>query len=433
MHPATTPSRSPDSPSRASDTPRHPTQLVHIGRQPIYDWSGRIVGYELLFRGSADETEASRRSAYATSQVIVNAFTEFGLEHLVGGRTCFINLTRDFLVGDLPLPFDPEHAVLEILETVEVDDAVVAGVEDLVKRGYRIALDDFVFGLGHERLLGLASYVKLDLLIREPDELAEVVESCRRYPGLMLVAERVENDEHVLIARRLGFDLVQGYAVGRPQVITAMSLSPSRLRRLELLAAVMAEDADISGVVRIVSSDPALSYRVLRATNTAAVGLPRRVSSVRDAVVLLGLAKIRQWVALMLVSDIADSADEEQLATTMARARLCQTVAERMDLSGDSAFTVGLLAGVADLLAEPIADLVSRLPLSAEVADALVDGRGRLGQVLSIVRAYEVADDAALAVSPVSPADLAKAYLAAIGWSMETVQGALGQGSGASR
>ncbi|GAB3861374.1 EAL and HDOD domain-containing protein [Dactylosporangium cerinum] len=403
------------------------TQLVHIGRQPLYDWSGHVVGYELLFRGAADEVEASRRTAYATSQVIVNAFTEFGLEQLVGGRRCFINLTRDFLVGELPLPFDPDHAILEILETVEIDDAVLAGTARLVQQGYEIALDDFVFGLGHDRLLGLASYVKLDLLIREPDELAEVVARCRRYPGIKLVAERVESEEHILLAQRLGFDLLQGYAVGRPQVLTAVALSPSRLRRLELLGAVTAEDADLAKVSTIVQSDPALSYRVLRATNSAASGLPRKVASVRDAVVLLGSAKIRQWAALMLVSDVAESATEDQLSTTMARARLCQTVAERLGLQGEAAFTIGLLAGVAELISEPVAELVNRLPLTVEVADALVDGHDRLGQVLSIVRAYEIADEHALASAPVSSADLAKAYLSAVGWSMRTIEGALGR------
>ena len=404
---------------------RDATQLVHIGRQPIYDWSGAVFGYELLFRGSAEEFSASRRSAYATSQVIVNAFTEFGMEQLVGGRRCFINLTRDFLTGELPLPFDPGHAVLEILETVEIDDAVLAGVAELVQRGYQVALDDFVFGLGHEQLLGLASYVKLDLLIREEDELAEVVAQCRVHERLKLVAERVETEEHVLLARRLDFDFLQGYAVGRPQVLTAVALSPSRLRRLELLGMLSSEEVDIEKVVSIVTTDPALSFRVLRATNSAAVGLPRKISSVRDAVVLLGSVRVRQWVALMLVSDIAETANEEQLSATMARARLCQTVAERLHLSGESAFTVGLLAGVAELIAEPISELVTRLPLTVEVTDALVDGHGRLGEVLSIVRAYEATDEATLTRSPVSSADLAKAYLAAIGWSMRTVEEAL--------
>jgi EAL and modified HD-GYP domain-containing signal transduction protein len=408
---------------------RDATQLVHIGRQPLYDRNGGVFGYELLFRGgaAADDADTARGPAYATSQVIVNAFTEFGLEQLVGGRKCFINVTRDFLVGDLPVPFDPDHAILEILETVEIDDQVIAGVQQLASRGYEIALDDFVFGLGHDRLLGIASYVKLDLLIRDEAEIEELVGQCRAHPGVRLVAERVETEEQIALAERLGFELLQGYAVGRPQVLSAVALSPSRLRRLELLGALSAEDADINTVVSIVTTDPALSFRVLRATNSASTGLNRKIASVRDAVVLLGSDRIRQWVSLMLVSDIAETANDEQLSTMMARARLCQTVAERLNLPGDAAFTVGLLAGVADLIAEPVGELVSRLPLTVEVTDALVDGHGRLGEVLNLVRAYEATDEAVLADAPVSAAELAKSYLAAIGWSMHTVEDALGR------
>jgi c-di-GMP-related signal transduction protein len=121
-----------------------------------------VVAYELLFRGSWDAVEAGRFDTYATSHVIVNAFTEFGIGEVAGDRPCFINLTHEFLVGELTLPFGPEQVVLEVLETVAVDDEVIAGITALVEAGYRIALDDFVWGSGHERLLPVASYVKPD-------------------------------------------------------------------------------------------------------------------------------------------------------------------------------------------------------------------------------------------------------------------------------
>jgi len=406
--------------------PGDATHVVHIGRQPVYDPGGHVVGYELLFRDSPGAMEASRRNAYATSRVIVNAFTEFGIRELVGDRLCFINLTPDFLTGQLQIPFEPGQAVLEVLETVDVDDAVVAGVTELVEQGYPIALDDFAFGMGtgHERLLPLASYVKLDMLGADVAAVREAVGRCRSYPGLCLVAERLETQEHVTVARQLGFDLFQGYALGRPQVMSMVSLSPSRMRRVELLGA-LTNEAGIDRIISIVTSDPALSFRVLRATNSAAAGLPRRVSSVHGAVMMLGTVRIRQWVALMLVSDIAD-ASEEQLSAAMTRARLCQTLAERLDLSGEAAFTVGLLAGVAELISEPVSDLAERLPLTDEVSEALVHHRGPLGEVLAMVQAYESSDVAALQGSPVSSTELAYAYLAAVGWSMRTVSGVMG-------
>jgi len=398
------------------------TQLVHIGRQAVYDRAGEVFGYELLFRGSADATEASKRSMHATSNVIVNAFTEFGLDQLVGTKLCFINLTRDFLTGDLPLPFPPGMAVLEVLEDVEIDDEVVAGITALADQGYQIALDDFVWGLGHELLLDLVQYVKIDVKSTPAPVIATTLFQVRRHPRIKLVAERVENDQLLDLAHKFGFELFQGHAMGRPQTMSAVSLSPSRVRRLELFGALTAPDIEFNQVVQIVTTDPALSYRVLQATNSAATGLPRKVSSVRDAIMLLGTDRIRQWVALMLVSDIAEATDE-QLSSMMSRAKLCQTVAERLGVATDAAFTVGLLAGVAELIAVPMDELVSKLPVTPEIVDALVDGKGRLGEVLSMVRAYEDTDMAALHSGPVTSSELARAYLQAVGWSVKTLDG----------
>jgi EAL and modified HD-GYP domain-containing signal transduction protein len=402
------------------------TQLVHIGRQPVYDRDGHVVAYELLFRGNPADPEDPRRSLYATSQIIVNAFTEFGLEQIVGGRQCFINLTRDFLTGDLPVPFEPGQAVLEIVESVDIDDDVLRGVSQLVALGYPIAISAAAAGDGYYELRRLASYVKVDVQGADRAAVEATVAELRQFPEIRLIAERADTDELVELAEWLSFDFFQGQALGRPQILSIQSLSPSRMRRLELLGALNAEDVNLEKVVSIVTGDPGLSFRVLRATNSAATGLPRKVSSVRDAVVMLGLTKIRQWVALMLVSDIAESATDDQLATTMARARLCQIVADRLDLPEDAAFTVGLLAGIAELISEPVSELAQHLPLTREVTDALVRGAGRLGQVLTMVRAYEATDVNALQHALVSSADLAKAYLAAVGWSVRTVDGVLG-------
>jgi EAL and modified HD-GYP domain-containing signal transduction protein len=399
-------------------------QFVHVGRQPIYALDRELFGYELLFR-SATQTPAELGGTYATGQVIVHAFTEFGVPQLVGDRLCFINLTRHFLVGDLPLPFGPEQVVLEVLETVPVDDRVVAGVLDLVERGYRIALDDFVLGTGHEKLLAVASYVKLDILGTDPDELRRIARVCRSYPDLRLVGERVETDAQLQFARELGCDLIQGYLLGRPQVMSTNALSASRLGRVHLMTALLRSDVELPEVVTLVTRDPALSFRLLSATNSAATGLSRRVSSVHEAVVMLGTSRVRHWVSLMALADVAD-ADEAHLVGVVSRARMCQEVAERIGAPGAAAFTAGLLLGVADLLAVPVTALVERLPLAPDLADALTEGAGELGRVLTAVRAYERLE-APASGWPVPIDQLAHAYLAATGWSTHVLEGVLAQ------
>ena len=381
---------------------------MHVGRQPIFDGRGDVVAYELLFRGSMTSVAAGRQDAYATSTVMINAFTEFGIREVAGDRLCFINLTREFLSGEIPLPFGPAQVVLEVLETVELDDDVIAGIHRLAEAGYRIALDDFVWGSGHEQLFGLASYVKLDLLDGELGNLDEVVAAIRAYPNIQIGAERLETEEHLALADRYGMELRQGYALSRPQVLTAASLSPSRLRRLELVTALSAPDEDMPRIVSIIASDPALSLRVLRASNSVAAGHANRVSSVRQAVVMVGLKHIRQWAMLMVLDDVG-GATEEHMLSVLTRARLCENIASWFGAAPDAAFMAGVISGVSHLLSIEPAAMAEQFPLAPQIVEALTGGSGRIGQVLCAVDSYENGQLGTL--------DLAGQYMDAVCWS----------------
>ena len=389
---------------------------VHIGRQPIYD-GDRVFGYELLFRSHADARVATARGASATSTILHNAFAEFGLVSLVGNRRCFINVTREYLTGELPLPFEPGQVVLEVLETVRVDDEVAAFVARLAAAGYEIALDDYVVGSDHERLLDVVSYVKMDLASCEESVLRPEVARLRER-GLTLVAERVETEDDLAYARDLGFHLMQGYALGRPQTLSMRTLGVSQTGRLALFGALTATDIDLPRVVELISADPALAMRVLQATNSAQTGLKRRVSSLHEAVTLLGVKRIRQWVSVMVLTDIT-GVDDETLTGLVTRARLCHTVTEWLGGSGDSGFMVGLVAGIADLMEEDVHDVVRRLPLDLSIAAAVVEHDGVLGQALQSVLAYE-----GWSTTPYlggRPNRLAEAHLAAMVWSNRLV------------
>lgn len=395
--------------------------LVHVGRQPIWNTEGELVGYELFFR-SGEDTHAAQTGSSATSQVVVSAFTEFGVRELVGDRLCFINMTRSFLLGELPLPFPPGRVVLEVLESVELDEEVVAGVVALARKGYAIALDDLLWGSGHEQLLQVASYVKLDLRGTDEAQLRQVAQACRRFPQVRLVAEKVETVDDLALADGLGCELVQGYLLGRPQTMSVQALMPSRLGRVELMAALLRPDVDIADVVTMVTRDPALAYRLLRASNAAPNGLARPVSSVHEAVLVMGIPQVRKWVSLMALSD-QHEADEGQVTMTLAHARMCQLVAQHLGQRSDAGFTLGLLDRIADQLGTPKAELAARLPLAAGVSQALVDGVGELGRALRLTRAYQDGDLSLISGAGTDPAQLARAFLAAAQWSMQAAGG----------
>ena len=363
---------------------------VAVGRQPLYTEDGTIFGWELLFREERTARHAERGDASATTHVISSAFTEFGIQELVGDQTCFINLTREFLVGDLPLPFDPDGVVLEVLETVVVDDELVAGLRALRERGYTIALDDFVLHGPHEDLLGLATYVKLDFRSTSHEELRAAAPRLRS-AGLRLVAEKLETDADTALATEMGCFLLQGYRFGRPDTLSKLALGGGGPRRLELLGALGSADVQMADVVAMISADPILTVRLLRAANSAAVGLRRAVSSVQEAVVALGLVKVRQWVSLMVLADV-NAHGPEVLSRLLVRARMCQAVCSALGASGETGFMTGLLHGVAEASDVTVDELVGQLPLAPYVVDALTHRTGTLGTALSAVLAFEPDD-----------------------------------------
>ena len=110
---------------------------ILIGRQSILDRNGQIFAYELLFRSTRGAEEAHvSDDTMATASVIVDTLMEVGVTRVLGDKKGFVNIGRDFLLGDAIFLLPAEHLVLEILETVPVTDETVARCRELKKRGY---------------------------------------------------------------------------------------------------------------------------------------------------------------------------------------------------------------------------------------------------------------------------------------------------------
>ena len=387
-----------------------------VGRQPIFDAKLGVHGYELLYRGPGSPRP---HGDVMTADVLVHAGLDIGLDGLVGNKPAFVNATRSFLVGQHEVPFTPRQAVIEVLEDIPRDAEMLAGCRRLVHKGYTLALDDYVWGNDEDPLLELVSIVKLDLLTLTPAQLEAAV---KRYSalGVQLVAEKVETREQMGACQELGFDLFQGYLLSRPELMEGQALSPSRVTCLRVLQKLCDPTTSFGEVERIVQTDAALSYRFLRAAGAgAARGLFRRLSSVRDAVVLLGERRLRAWVVLMLLAGAHEGADE-QFSIAMTRARM----AEMMSLVlapnlTDSAFTVGLVSALDLLLQAPLPTIVEGLSLTTQLEDALLSHSGVLGEVLSDVLALEVGGEELGLHSGLGLSDVEQCYLQALAWATE--------------
>ena len=357
-----------------------PSEIVQVGRQPILDRRLKIYGYELLYRSSAGGP-ATVDGDTATARTVLNSFLDFGLQRLVGPHRVFINMTRCFFTGMQPLPVDKERLVIEVLEDIELTPEVVAGVRKLHQEGFAIALDDYRFESRWDPLLPCCSIVKVEALELDLEAYREQIDRLKSL-GLTLLAEKVETREKFELAKQLGFDLFQGYFFAKPQTITTPRSKSNKNLLVRMIAKINDPQADMEEIASLVELDPNLSFKILRFINSAAISLPRKVNSIREAVVYVGINRMRAWSTLFLMAGL-DLASPELITTSLVRAELCKSLAEEF-ASGqpDSGYTIGLLSTLDAMLSQPMPELLKELPLPQHMIEALDSHTGPYGNGL---------------------------------------------------
>ncbi len=393
-----------------------------VARQPIFDTRLQIYAYELLFRSSGENAAGERLDGgQATSQVIWNTFTVFGLDSLVGGARAFINFNRDLLLDDSSIILPPDRVVIELLEDMEVDQDLVDAVTRLADKGYTIALDDFSYQASWQPLVDVAHIVKLDVMALTVSELEEHMSLLQRH-DLKMLAEKVETAEQYEQLKAMGFDYFQGYFLARPMVMKGRRTPADRTTILRLLARLNDPTADITDIEALISRDISLSYKLLRYINSALFSLPRRVDSTRTAIVLLGLVNIRRWASLIAMSGFNDKPGD-LLGIALVRGRMGQNLAEAAGLADpDSHFTVGLFSALDALLDMPMEQVVEELPLGEDVVNALLHRQGPLGATLACALAYEHQDWDHVALDGLDARAIRDAYLSAVAWATHAEQ-----------
>ena len=396
---------------------------VLVSRQPIYRADMREFGYELLFREGNQNVARFTDGDQATANIIVNTFMDIGLNEVVGKNLAFINFERNLILGSYCESLPRDRVVLEILESVTPDTALIEKLWKLRSKGYRIALDDFACSESAGALLEVANFVKFDLIANDCETLERAMALARKYP-VQLIAEKVETVEQVERCKKLGFDYFQGYFFCRPQMVQGRKIPVSRLAAMRLMVKLNAAEVSVDELQKVISEDVTLTYKLLRYINSAMYSLARKVTSIRHAIMLVGQQTIRTWASLILLSSVEGNT-RDLVITGAVRGRMCQDLATTLGLPNpDQMFLVGLLSVLDGLLDQPMEEILQQLPLDPGIADALRCQKGALGAVLQSVLEFEKHNwDGAESAANLPQETMTKAYQKSLAWSLTTLKG----------
>lgn len=390
---------------------------VAVARQPIINSRLAVMGYELLYRSSAAANQADVFDPVgATSQVIAASLFELGMDNLVGTNKAFINFPREYLLSPSGVPINKENIVIEVLEDAGFDGALLASLRRLVKLGCTIALDDFVFDSKLTPFVELATYIKLDILALGHEGFHQQIEALKGFDTI-IIAEKVETWEDYQFCRLLGVDYYQGYFFERPEVMSSKSSKVNSMTLLQLMSSLLnTSSISVDRLEQIVSQDAGLVHKLLRYLNSPLTGLVASVDSVRLAIMLIGVEKLKWLTNLLLMSEMVGDR-HVLLEQIMVRAKHTELLAVHRGYDNqEKYFLAGMLSMIDVCTGMRLDDVLAELPLPSEYINAIVHRTGRVGNALDLVEHY---GNGHTISSQQDLDDLKKTYLDAIKWADE--------------
>lgn len=372
---------------------------LFVGCQPIVDAKKDLYSLELLYRNGQTNAFPNINPDIATIQVIVNTYLSPGFEEIAAEKT-FINFTAKLLMTDIFDTLDPRRVVIEILENVKITSFLIDRLKQLKQQGFRFALDDFVLENEYNdfpELFQLIDFVKIDFLLTTPAERFAIESLKEIYPHLTLLAEKVESEEQFEEAKKLGYELFQGYFFAKPDIVKSAKLPTDYLVYFELLRLLNNENISIAKIAEVVMRDVALSYKLLKRANIYAYQSVERIHSVRQAILRIGLKEFKKWVQFLMIyqEDIEESNARIKVLVnnSIMRANICELLAEAKGKQNiDDYYMLGMFSLIDLILKREPADVFPTLPISGEIIQTFCGEETNMLPYLEIARLLEKMD-----------------------------------------
>ena len=366
----------------------------YAARQPILDRNKELVGYELLFRDGVDNVFPDIDGDEATTRLIEGSQFNFGLEDLTDNKPAYINFTLETLQKGYPTLLGKDQIVVEILETIQPGKRLLAIVKDLKQKGYTLALDDYIHQPVWRHFYPFIDIIKIDFLNCEVDTIHSIIEEIKPYPHIKLLAEKVETYEKYQLALDLGFTYFQGFFFSKPEMVQSKTLPPSEIALAELLYETSTVEVNLKKITDVFERDVNLSYKLLRYSNSAAFKRRAEISTIKQALIVLGAAEIKKFLSLLFAAQVAGDKPAELIRLSLTRARFTELLAINHSKLKDTgmAFLTGMMSLMDAILDEDMESVMNKLPLSNDIKLALLEDQGLLAQYLRLVKLYEQAN-----------------------------------------
>lgn len=387
--------------------------------RPVYTRSKSVAAYEVLLdNGRRDNTLSL---ADLAGRGVLGAYAGIYQNGRIENVPNLLRVTPATLWAAQSMSLPRSQYILEIAGDDMAEQGLPEQLRALAHRGYNLALAGYRPDREHlAPLLDVVQVVRLDLREVGLAGLAECARSAC-FHGAKLLADGVDDATQYCACAELGVTWFQGEFIGEPAPVQGKRIATNKQVLLALLAELRRPDTTPTALEQIAVKDPGLAFRILTVINSAATGLRHQISSLSDAISLLGTDELGRWVQLLLVHGEPGKPDE-LMRSMLVRGRMCETLATLANLDEPAShFMVGLLSRLDAMMDISMHDLMQQVPLSPAVKQALLHRSGPLGQILAEVERYERGQFDRLTWVVASPL-YEVAYRHSVNWARQTQQ-----------
>jgi EAL and modified HD-GYP domain-containing signal transduction protein len=371
----------------------------YIVRQPIKDAAGTILGYEILYHGENQAFTAEGMTGgneLAAADTIYNFLTENSVKSLKG-TVNFMTFTTTLLLKKTPRLFDKSELVIQIDDSVIIHPLSMHFVNQFAQEGYKIAVNEFQFAPRYLAIMDGIDYIRINAKTVTETNMRNTIEVGHSMNKKCIVTNITQEDEYMR-AVALGADGMEGPFVAERLTTKTHNSAYLQGNFFRLMVAVTRDDADIEEIEQIIAVDATLSYNVMKMANSAYYALRRKATTIRQAVVTLGLAQLKQWIYLLSASgqdEEMSESNEEFMKLSFMRANFCSELmnyATDMPISKSEAYVMGMFSTLNYMIDAPLDEILAEVPVSEHIKDALLKHEGRCGKLYDLVLSYKSAD-----------------------------------------
>jgi EAL and modified HD-GYP domain-containing signal transduction protein len=364
-------------------------------KQALFDVKRKLWGYEI--QGGAEA--CSVLACFADQEHLAGSLAStsyMGVQHAVErGKKVAAPFDEAGFLAQAPYALPPAHGVVKFIGPASRPREVLEAAAKLRADGYALAVD---MGQNQPDLPELAALA--DMWCFDAADGGDPAAVAARNTGgrAVLWAARVGSLDSFEQLKAAGFAIFQGRFFKEPELVAERKLTSHQMSRFQLLHLIESEDPDVDALAEAISADVSVSFRLLSYLNSAAFGFPQKIQSIRQAIMILGSIKIRNWLRAVLLADMAQGGDmpRELAELSLQRARLMELVTTRYDFwdfNPGTLFLLGLFSLLDAILGLPMAQVAEHLPLDEKLKAALRrDARNEYQPLLDLAECIEDLD-----------------------------------------